>query len=324
MNCMLEQLMFESHCMFKHAKSQGLTVPATIASSLYIIRNKYNAAEQQQQPEKAELLLPSQDVQRLSEIHNSLSKIIAPATPRTIAILCKELENKSFLHFLGPVPLIRQLSVVSVMFLITLFAIATSKDVNAHNIVNGFFSASGATLLLNVSFILCCAGLGASFAALYNANSYIANGSYDPKYDSSYWSSMILGFMAGVITVEILPPELFQENGQAVQSFGKPALAVLAGFSSNMLHRLLRRIVDTVEHLVKGEQTSIDRAKKIADKAEVSQKSEELKAQQMLKLVRLQQSLDGSTDMDQVKAQINKLIEDNLIDSSNDLSAQTV
>jgi hypothetical protein len=320
MNCMLDQLMFETHCMFKHAKSQGLSVPATIASNLYTIKNKYSTAEQQPS-DSTEQLLPSHDVQRLSEIHNSLSKIIAPATPRTIAILCKEMENKSFLHFLGPVPLIRQLSVVSVLFLVTLFAIATSKEVNAQNIVNGFFSASGTTLLLNVSFILCCAGLGASFAALYNANSYIANGSYDPKYDSSYWSSMILGFMAGVITVEILPPEMFQKNGQTVQSFGKPALAVLAGFSSNMLHRLLRRIVDTIEHLVKGEQTTVDRARKIADKAEVSQKNDELKAQQMLKLVRLQQSLESTTDMEQVKLKINKLIEDNLVDTSNEAPA---
>jgi hypothetical protein len=323
MNCMLDQLMFETHCMFKHAKSQGLNVPSTIASSLYNIKNKYTTAERLEPADKSEQLLSSQDVQSLSEIHNSLSKIIAPATPRTIAILCKELENKSFLHFLGPVPLIRQLSVVSVIFLVALFAIATSKEVNAENIVNGFFSASGTSLLLNVSFILCCAGLGASFAALYNANSYIANGSYDPKYDSSYWSSMILGFMAGVITVEILPPEMFENDGEAIRSFGKPALAVLAGFSSNMLHRLLRRLVDTIEHLVKGEQTTVERARKMADKAEISQKNEELKAQQMLKLVRLQQSLDTNTDMEQVKVQINKLIEDNLIDTTNDMSTQT-
>jgi hypothetical protein len=37
------------------------------------------------------------------------------------------------------------------------------------------------------------AGLGACFAALFLANRYIAEGTFDPKYESSYWIRFILG-----------------------------------------------------------------------------------------------------------------------------------
>jgi len=90
------------------------------------------------------------------------------------------------------VPLIRQLSLVALTFLIFLITIALSGNVSIEYINKGLLESSDEILLLNQLFLICCAGLGASFSGLFQANSFIASNNYDPKFDSSYWSRLIV------------------------------------------------------------------------------------------------------------------------------------
>lgn len=57
----------------------------------------------------------------------------------------------------------------------------------------------------SIKYYLAAAGLGVSFAALYKANTFIANGTFDPTYHASYWIRFFLGLIAGLILAIMVP-----------------------------------------------------------------------------------------------------------------------
>ena len=115
------------------------------------------------------------------------------------------------------------------------------------------FESNGIPLLLNLLFLLTAAGLGACFAALFQANRYIADCTFDTKFESSYWIRLILGLMAGLILSQMIP---LSEGSNAI-AVTKPTLAMLGGFSAAVVYRIMHRLVEAVESLVKGETRDI-------------------------------------------------------------------
>lgn len=238
----------------------------------------------------------------LAVMHGKLSIAIAPATPQAVMLLDAHYHNPHPLAWLGPVPLIRLLSVAAIVFLVAVIAAGLSPDVSAKNIEQGFLDASGASLLWNTLFLIFCAGLGASFAALFQAHRYIADATYDPRYDASYGARLILGVIAGLILVEMLPRDLFANGG--MRSFGKPALAMLGGFSATAVHRLLQRLVDTLDALVKGDPASGIQAARDAERAQTAQTRTQMQSELAASLVELQQSLDETGSTEDVRRQL--------------------
>ncbi|NRB39363.1 MAG: hypothetical protein HRU20_12990 [Pseudomonadales bacterium] len=318
---MVEQLVIESHCMVKHALSHGLSTPSDLTEKLFSLRQKYLANNKDDEEQSIHSAFDACDIKELTKIHNKLALIIAPATPKTITLLSADAQNANLLHFLGPVALIRQLSCTSIVLLLLLIFVSTSSLVNLNNINAGFFSSDGLALLLNETFLLCCAGLGASFSGLFRANKYVADGTYDPKYDSSYWSSLILGFMAGIILVELLPQEIFTADDSPLKNFGKPALSLLSGFSANMIYRLLQRFVDTFDHFIRGDQSEVDAAKLYASQAQLAEKQTQMKVGQAAKLMQLQNALHETNDMDSFKKQINDFVADAITTDTQEIGA---
>ncbi|SPK71559.1 conserved membrane protein of unknown function [Cupriavidus taiwanensis] len=188
--------------------------------------------------------------QQLAQLHQALARAIAPATPQCITLLDDERRRAPTLACLGPVPLVRALTGTAVCCLLAVVLTGLPAEVSMENMRAGILASSGRTLLFNMLFLLFCAGLGASFASLFQVHGYIARGTYDPKYDAAYAAQLILGVMSGLILVEMLPPQLFDSAG--MRSFGKPALSMLGGFSATAVHRLLQRIVEIVETAVRG------------------------------------------------------------------------
>ncbi len=195
-------------------------------------------------------LAAPEKVRLLTSVHAQLSHSIAPATPKAIMILNAEKKERVLFQFLGPVPLMRNLSAAAIIFLLILFTVSLSGFVNVENINRGLLQSGGGTLAVNQLFLLCCAGLGAAFSAIIQANRYIGSLTYNPIYDSSYWTHIILGIISGIILVEMLPKELFDSGTMA--SFGKPTLAMFGGFSTKVVYRILLRLVDTMATLVNG------------------------------------------------------------------------
>ncbi|MXH00886.1 hypothetical protein GRW54_23450, partial [Escherichia coli] len=122
----------------------------------------------------------------LAAIHRKLAAAITPATPQAVTLLDAQHRSDHPFPWLGPVPLIRLLTSAAIVFLIAVIATGMSPDVSSANIDRGFLDSDGAPLLWNTLFLLFCAGLGASFATLFQAHRYVAASTYDPKYDASY------------------------------------------------------------------------------------------------------------------------------------------
>ncbi len=290
------QLNNECDAMACYALSNGLDVaPDTISQ----LKNLTDPSEH--------IADSDQTTRKMAAIHQALAKVVYPATPRAITLLHEERNKQPFMYFLGPVPLIRRLSGVAIFFLVALLITSLDKGVNVENINLGLLNSNSHILFMNQLFLLCCAGLGAAFAALFQANAYIAKATYDPRYDSSYWSRIILGVIAGIIIVELLPMSLFAEG--AMKNFGKPALAMLGGFSANVVYRILWRLVESMETMVKGSGKQGQEQQQAMIQVKASEQRMELYADTASKLVGLLKDIDGE-DSASISNKINELIKD--------------
>lgn len=290
------QLIDESDAMARFALRHGLPIaPEAIAELARLIARSRT-------PDFGDTGDATGARRTLAAIHAKLSTAIAPATPHAVLLLDAHYRSPHPLAWLGPVPLIRLLSVAAIGFLIAVIATGLSPDVSAVNIEQGFLDSSGASLLWNTLFLIFCAGLGASFAALFQAHRYIADATYDPRYDASYGARLILGVIAGLILVEMLPRDLFASGG--MRSFGKPALAMLGGFSATAVHRLLQRLVDTLDALVKGDPSNGIQAMRDAERAQTAHARTQMQSEIAASLVELQQALGDSDSAAEVKRRL--------------------
>lgn len=204
-----------------------------------------------------------EDEKLLAYVHNQLAGIVSPATPRTIVLLQTEKSSRSLLNFLGPVKLVRRMMFIAIIFLISFVAISLSPEVSSG--AGDLLKTSGIPLLLNELFFMSAAGLGATFSGLYLANTYVANGTYDPKYEASYWIRMALGIIAGLILASLITLDPSGES--PIGAFGKPILALLGGFSANLVYDILLQIIATIESFMRGDTMEL-----IALRAEIQEK----------------------------------------------------
>ncbi|MDQ0141753.1 hypothetical protein [Cupriavidus necator] len=251
------QLRHECEAMASHALRLGIPMPADWIVLLGQEREPATASDASlpagaaaPAPSSPPQDVPAASMRQLAQLHQDLAHALAPATPQCIALLDDERRRAHPLACLGPVPLVRTLTGTAVCCLLAVVLTGLPAEVSMENMRSGILASSGRTLLFNMLFLLFCAGLGASFASLFQVHGYIAKGTYDPKYDAAYAAQLILGVMSGLILVEMLPPQLFDSAG--MRSFGKPALSMLGGFSATAVHRLLQRIVEIVETAVRG------------------------------------------------------------------------
>lgn len=255
----------------------------------------------------------AQDYKVLAECHRRLSRLLSPATPGTIEFLEKEKEkNSSIIRLLGPVPLVRQLSFFAILFLIGVVAVGSSGEINPANLQKGILESNGITAIMTVMFLLCCSGLGASFNSLFLVNQYIANATYDSKYDSTYLTRIILGLIAGLIIVELIPQSLLQGHGQS--TFTKPALAVISGYSANLVYQILQRFSDTIESLVKGDPKKVSEFGEETQKAKLEEQRIGLHSSIASQLLAVQANLNNAQDSEKAKDALNGVIKDLLPD----------
>jgi hypothetical protein len=220
-----------SQAMLRYALASGMRVPHWVVAA--VRRSDVTLYE----PTEA-------DFDALLRARAELVRIVAPATPRTILLVSEG--RMSRLSMLGPVRLVRQMLVAVLILLAAFVLLAMSPHVNQTS--GDVLHASGSEVLVNELFFLAAGGLGAAFSALFTAYRYISDGTYDPKYESSYWVRFILGLMAGLLLPALIP--LGDDGGE---SFSRPLLALLGGFSASVLYRILERLVSTVESLVRAD-----------------------------------------------------------------------
>ena len=184
----------------------------------------------------------------LSQIHAALSDLIAPATPRAITLMYEEKAKHPRLSAFGPVPIVRQLLLVACLSLTAMLLLALSPHINPDSMQHDLLEGSGVNLLICEMFLVSASALGSSFAALFKLNRFITQGTYDPRYSSTYWIQLALGIIAGVVLSQIIFHTMEGSNGSTRhRAFDQPILALIGGFSAALVYRILNRILSGIE-----------------------------------------------------------------------------
>jgi hypothetical protein len=286
-----KQVLLAAEAMVRYALASGLRVPGPVVDTVRRADTTYRYAPDEELPEFDALL----------RAHAELVRIVAPATPRTILLVSEG--RRSPLSMLGPVRLVRQMLIAVVILLISFVLLAMSPDVNPRS--GDPLTSSGWPLLVNELFFIVLGGLGAAFSALFTAYRYISDGTYDPKYESTYWLRFILGLMAG-----LLLPALIPIGGEADDNtLTKPLLALLGGFSAAMLYRLLERLVTTVESLVRGDSRELQAAERVAATARAAADAGRERLAVVAELRRLQERVRSAGDGDGGDARISEALD---------------
>jgi hypothetical protein len=286
---LVPQLRAECEAMARYALQQGMAAAPELVARLAILLQANAALDESQ-------------LRELAGIHRRLAFVIAPARPQAVLLLESERRCRRGLTWLGPIPLIRGLTVTAMFFLLAVVGTALSEQVSSENIEQGFLDSDGATLLWNALFLLFCAGLGASFSALFLAHRYVSNATYDPKFDASYGARMILGLIAGLILVEMLPQHLFDQG--SMHAFGKPALAMLGGFSATVVYRMLQRLFDALETLVHGDASVQAQASIEAHRAQTASEHSRWQCDVAARLMGLQQSIEAGASVESIQRRL--------------------
>jgi hypothetical protein len=130
--------------------------------------------------------------------------------------------------------------------------ISLSPMIDSAAMASDIYTMDGINLLTTMVFLLSAAGLGSTFQALFTAQAYVSNATYDPRYDASYWIRIGLGLVAGLLLSVLVPI-----NSGNAPTIAKPVLALLGGFSAGLVYRILQRLVDTVESLFQGDRDAL-------------------------------------------------------------------
>ena len=304
-----EQLMLECEAMAKYVFASGMKVPVPVVQMLESllaakpipVQTDVGAAENGAPIQGTEN--PKGCLSQLAQVHEQLSGIVAPAKPKTILLMATENKRHPILRLLGPVPLIRGLMVLAIISLVLLLLLSISSQVDGN--VN-WSEKAGLKLLLNELFIVSAAAIGASFSSLFTAHKYIVAGTFDPKYDYSYWIRFVLGLISGTIIALLIPVQ-----DDTLRVAAKPTLAMLGGFSVTVVYRLLNRMVETVETLIYGDAKETVAVHLQAAKTKAEEENVQSKLKLAAKLVSLKDQIGSDlVDQDLLKKKLNQLLQE--------------
>lgn len=313
-----EQLVRESCSMARRLVTNGVRVPPTLIQAA----DQFEAALSARKPI---------DMVALAGTHERLSRLVAPAKPGTLYLLDVNFHQRgATASSLGPVKLVRDMVRVAMACVAIFIVLSVIALVDAHAAVDVFgVEPDGGTtraaapaggdnhamllikIILERVFWLAAAGIGASFAMLFQLNDQIVNRTYDPDESASYWVKFFLGVVAGFILVALVP---FDTSGGAegatngAQALGPPTIALLGGFSASAVYRILTRMVEALESIFSGgarEQTLA------AEKAAVTRAAEETSQARMAvagQLVEIQQRLAAGMSAEEASARLRQVV----------------
>ncbi|OGS92650.1 MAG: hypothetical protein A2061_07185 [Gallionellales bacterium GWA2_59_43] len=326
-----EQLYQESRAMAEHALSNGYQVPVDVVKTIERFASLLPSRHPKETSDE-----PGVDLEPLIVAHQTLSSIVKPALPRTLLLLDREQDCNSRWLILGPVPIIRQMMVAALISLTAFIILSLSPDVasNAGNMLK----SDGLVLLQNLLFFLAAAGLGAGFAALYKANSFIMQGTFDPSYHASYWIRFCLGLISGLVlsvmasdnvlssaqgaataTLDaasaVATTSTMESNGFLDPAFIRPMLAMLGGFSAELLYTILNRLVETVGSLFQGSTKNLLEMKQQEAEARLAANKTQSQIELAARLVKLQQEIGNGSDPAEIQAKLDQMLKDVMPDT---------
>lgn len=285
-----EQLVHESVAMAQYALASGMRIPPAAAATLEQARTAPHGA--------------GPDVAAIVKVHDQLSKVVAPATPRALLLMGPDHGGGgTWKSMMGSVALVRRVMVAAIASMVMYIVVGLSPLVTAQ--IQTVQSSSGIPLLLNELAWLASAAMGASFAVLMQVSGYVVKRNYDPRYESSYWIKFFLGVMSGFILVQLMPiAKLAGTNGELSQLM----LALIGGFSASAVFRILTRLVDAVESVFRGD-TKDEIARRESDaRARASEETSQARIGLAGQIVRLQQEVSAGADPARLSARLQEIL----------------
>lgn len=310
------QILRECEEMAEYAFASGLRVPARVMQTVEAAVQASGESDSGDAPYDA----TGQEIARLTAAHEQLAKVVTPATPRSLVILAEHRDDGSWISFLGPVPLIRHMMALAIASIVAFICLVAVDGIDGNVEIN---RDGGFVILGNQLFLASAASLGACFAALFQANSYIAQRTYDPLYTVNYWIKYVVGIMAGLMLAIIVAPLLVGEPtpGTAAATdaaagaaaaphlvFGRPLLALLGGFSASAVYRILDRLVEAVESLVRGSAKEAVSAAEEQARIRSQGQAEQLRLRMASDLMALQQQIANGGDAAAVQRRLDSLL----------------
>ncbi len=196
-------------------------------------------------------------------MHLALGKLVAPARPGTLMLLHDDRHQHPILHSFGALPLARKMLVLALFSLLLLLCTAQSPDINTENMTKGFLNLQGTELLVNEMFLAAAAMVGATLANLKRLDQFISARTYDECYEGSYWSRLMMGLLSGVILSQLVLGTSVGTGAAAnardahgiLASVGEPILALLGGFSGELVHSILAHFIAVISNLLGGDES---------------------------------------------------------------------
>ena len=192
-------------------------------------------------------LIQNSTVDDLINAHNLLSKNIAPATPKSIEYSKKLYAQGKDKSLFSKLPLVRNLILLALFFLVTFVLSGLSPLVNNDSLDRGILSNHGISLLVNLAFLASVSGLGVVFYLLKNVSTSVKNGTLIPEDSIYYVALIILGLISGLIMSEVL--SLYTTDPNGINLMNKSILALIGGFSSDAIFTVLQGVIDKIKSL---------------------------------------------------------------------------
>jgi len=287
-----EQLVHESVSMAQYALASGMNVsPATVAT----LEQARNAPADS-----------SADIAAIVKVHDQLSRLVSPATPRALLLLGPDHAAASrggVKAMLGSVGLVRRMMIAAMISMAVYIGAGLTPYVNAS--VRTVQNSTGLPLLVNELAWLAAAAMGASFAILMQVSGYVVKRNYDPRYEPGYWIKFFLGVMAGFILVQLVP---LAETTGTDPNLSQLMIALLGGFSASAVFRILTRLVEAVESVFRGDAKAEIARRENDAISRAGVETSQVKMGFAAQVVRLQQDIATGADSGALTARLREML----------------
>ena len=259
-----EQMAHECEAMAQHALSTGRTVPVEVVERLDQALSTPGApaaaatpgrrsSDDASREEAGDGNAPAAEMSPLASLsmaHAALAQIISPATPEAVLLTANQRATHPLWYALGSLPIVRQMLGLAIFSLFALLGIVLSAEVNTVNMGKTMLELTGYPLFVKEVWLVSAASLGSCFQNLHRLNVVISDGTYDPRFQSTYWTRWVMGVISGIILSQLVYVFLLKApttDASAVSAtIGQPLLALLGGYSGDLVHGILSHTLDTV------------------------------------------------------------------------------
>ena len=232
----IEHALHELKIMFRYVVDDGLEMDSATRE---LVADALGNRSPHQSVAAADRLV-SRELQIINA-HNSLAKIVAPATPISLEA------TKVAPGFIASITRPR-------LILVMIIAAAIS----APGFLIAEIMSNSHQWLREVAWVFASA-LGAIFYILFAAHEYVKNRTFDPRYNSLYIIRFVLGVISGLLLATIVASK-YSDPKAMMANLAPATVAILGGFSTEAVYQILQRLVEIMLAAVRGDNVPAVRA----------------------------------------------------------------